>query len=111
MHRDGYGVVRALRGLPWQREGGDFRFLRRVSRWALEDVGIERPVVPFGWIAEYELDTDGYLVGPAWVILPRRWYRELRWRFYRVAKRHGAIELREGDLFSNARWWPAQRWG
>lgn len=100
-------ICARLRNLPLRE--ADWRrsiFTHGVSAMALYDSGRRQPDVPGGWSMEPEYDRDMYIVGPAWVILPRRWYRELRRRFYRYAHRIGAIELEEGGYYRDARWWP-----
>ena len=106
-HVDGYGICRALNGLPW-RTSDDFRLgiTRRYSARWLADEGLRRPRVPWGWAAEKDFDTASWVVGPAWYIWPRRMMTRYRWTIHRLALRLGAAELEEGGYYRDARWWP-----
>ncbi len=66
-----------------------------------------RPALPFGWSAERDMGRDAYVVGPSWFIVPRRWFREARWRFYETAIRIDlAREPYEGCYWNELVWFP-----
>lgn len=105
-------VIERLRELPLVEAGW------RRPRVLTHSVTRERirssrePVVPFGWAYERIEGRNAVEIGPAWFILPRRWYRELRWQLYHHAIRLGAAEKPyEGCYLHELRWFPAQRWG
>ena len=90
--------------IPWSYTYG---FLRTVSAATDERLwGRGRPTVPFGWSAEKCHDRNAWEIGPTWYILPRRWYREIRWRFYKLAIDIGAATGPEGCYFTEIEWWP-----
>lgn len=101
-------ICATLRNVPWVE--ADWRrgvLSYHVSGQMLADHGRAAPNVPFGWAAERDPDRNAWEVGPAWYILPRRWYRALRWRFYRFAIQVGAVAGPEGCYFSELKWWPS----
>lgn len=82
-------------------------FVHRVSALPIGLVGRTAPTVPFGWSVERDEDRCAWVIGPSWYLLPRRWYRNWRSRFYRFAIEVGAATCPyEGCYYSELEWWP-----
>lgn len=98
-------TVRCFRGTCWLEHTPQASLVHVVSRFRA------MPSIPFGWAVDVSIHDAYVRIGPAWVILPRRWWLAARWHFCLWALRRGlAEEPYEGCYFAELIWFPAQQW-